>query len=139
MKILIIIILAAISAGMIYFALCLEQRRKKYINGLKKFAEESRRFEGTVMNCTNEKPRAVILHFRDEEQKKTIVHRYMFSRKHYAKNAPVTLYYNEQNDSVCVEGDNPFVYKAMLCAVGSALCTVSVPLVLAAAVMVAVG
>lgn len=122
MKILLIIILAAASAGLIYFSHVLEQRRKKYINGVKKFADENRRFEGTVMSVTKEKPRAVILKFRDEEQKKTIVHRYMFSHKRYKQGTAVTVFYDETSDSVCVEGDNPFVFKAMLCAAGSAIC-----------------
>lgn len=74
------------------------------------------------MSVTKEKPRAVILKFRDEEQKKTIVHRYMFSHKRYKQGTAVTVFYDETSDSVCVEGDNPFVFKATLCAAGSAIC-----------------
>lgn len=135
MKIFLIILIAAAAAGLVFLSRRLDLRRRKYINGVKKFAAENPRFDGIVMDCTKEKPRAVIVRFRDEAQKKTIVHRYMFSRKRYKKDAPVTLFYDETNDTVCVEGDNPFVHKAMLCAVGSALCIGAIPFLTAAAVV----
>lgn len=135
MKIFLTILLVLVAAGLVYASYLLEQRRKKYINGINAFKEKSRLFDGEVLDCTRESgSRAVILRFRDEEQRKTIVHRYMFSRRRYAKGERVKLYYREENDTVCVEGDNPFSSKAFMCALGSAAC-----ILVAAAAVFAVG
>ena len=129
-KILLMIILVLAAAGMVYLSYRLEKRRKKYINGVKKFADESRHFEGTV---TSTAKGYIMLKFRDEEQKKTIHHKYSYARRRYKTDSPVTVFYDEQSDSACVEGDNPFVHKAFWCAMGSVACIVC------AAAMLAVG
>ncbi len=122
MKILILILSLAAATALVYLAYRLEQRRKKYINGVRKFSEANRRFDGTV---TSRGKGSIMLKFRDDELKKTIHHRYSFSGKRYKKDAPVVIFYDEQNDSALVEGDNPFVRGAVRCAVLSAVCVVS--------------
>ena len=112
-----VIILAA--AGLIYASYSLEMRRKKYMNGIKKFEEASVRFDGTV---TSTAKGYIMLKFRDEKQKKTVHHKYTYARKRYKPEAEVTVYYDEKNDCACVERDNPFVHKAVWCAFGSAVC-----------------
>ena len=129
-KILLMIILALTASGMVYLSYRLEKRRKKYINGVRKFANKSRRFEGTVTSTAKD---YIMLKFRDEEQKKTIHHKYSYARRRYKTNSPVTVFYDEQSDSACIEGDNPFVHKAFWCAMGSVACIVC------AAAMLAVG
>lgn len=131
-KILVMIILALAAAGMVYLSYCLEKRRKKYINGVKKFSEENRRFEGTVTSTAKD---YIMLKFRDEEQKKTIHHKYSYAHKHYKTDCPVTIFYDEKSDSACVEGDNPFVHKAFWCAMGSVACIVCAAAMLAVGVM----
>ena len=114
-----VILLAA--AGLIYVSYRLEKRRKKYMNGIKKFEKESVRFDGMV---TSTAKGYIMLKFRDEAQKKTVHHKYTYARKRYKPENEVTVYYNEENDCACVEGDNPFVHKAVWCALGSAACFV---------------
>ena len=118
-EILIIAAALLIAAILIYISYRLEQRRKKYINGIKKFAEESVCFEGTVTSVSKD---YIMLKFRDEAQKKTVHHKYSYSRRRYKPEAQVTVYYDDRNDCACIEGDNPFTHKAMWCALGSALC-----------------
>ena len=100
----------------------LEERRKKYINGINNFISGSREFTGTVLGKMKGREKGVIIQFRDEEQRKTIVHRYLFSHKRYRRGAVVRLYYREDNDSMCVISDNPFAFKAFWCAAGYAAC-----------------
>ena len=100
----------------------LEERRKKYINGINNFISGSREFTGTVLGRMKGGEKGVIIQFRDEEQRKTIVHRYLFSHKRYRRGAVVRLYYREDNDSMCVISDNPFAFKAFWCAAGYAAC-----------------
>ena len=116
----------------------LEERRKKYINGINNFISESREFTGTVLGRMKGGEKGVIIQFRDEEQHKTIVHRYLFSHKRYRRGTVVRLYYREDNDSMCVISDNPFAFKAFWCAAGYAACIfgTAVSLVLAITLIV---
>lgn len=117
-----VIVIAAIlliATGLIYISYRLEKRRKKYMNGIKRFEEASARFEGTV---TSTAKGYIMLKFRDETLKKTVHHKYSYARKRYKPEAKVTVYYDEKNDCACVVGDNPFVHKAVWCALGSAVC-----------------
>ncbi len=118
-NIIIIVVTLLIAAGLIYVSYRLEKRRKKYINGIKRFEDASVRFDGTVTSIAKG---YIMLKFRDEAQKKTVHHKYTYANKRYKPEAEVTVYYDEKNDCACVEGDNPFVHKAVWCALGSALC-----------------
>ena len=132
MEIIVVIICLLAAAGFAYVSFMLEKRRKKYINGVKKFSEDSKRFEGVVTSTAKD---YVMLKFRDEEQKKTIHHKYTFARKRYKADSAVTVFYDEQSDSACVEGDNPFVHKAVKCAAGSAVCAAAALAAVVAAVV----
>ena len=120
-----ILILALLGAAPLLIRISgrLEERRKKYINGINNFISSgSREFTGTVLGRMKGGEKGVIIQFRDEEQRKTIVHRYLFSHKRYRRGAVVRLYYREDNDSMCVISDNPFAFKAFWCAAGYAAC-----------------
>ena len=80
---------------------------------------------------------AVILQFRDEERRSTIVHRYTESRgKHYLRGDEVELYYCDETDTACIKGDNPFDRKAHQLNVFAVLCRTAAALGIAAAVLV---
>lgn len=116
----------------------LEERRKKYINGINNFISGSREFTGTVLGRMKGGEKGVVIQFRDEEQHKTIVHRYLFSHKRYRRGTIVRLYYREDNDSMCVVRDNPFSFKAFWCAAGYAGCIVGAALSVVLAIVLAV-
>ena len=117
----------------------LEERRKKYINGINNFISSgSREFTGTVLGVMKGGEKGVIIQFRDEDQRKTIVHRYLFSHKRYRRGAKVRLYYREDNDSMCVISDNPFAFKAFWCAAGYALCILGAALSVVMAIFLVV-
>lgn len=122
LEIILILLLIAAVPLLIRTAGKLEELRKKYMNGVNNFISGSREFTGTVLGRMKGRERAVIIQFRDENQHKTIVHRYLFSHKRYRRGAKVRLYYREDNDSMCVISDNPFAFRAFWCAAGSAAC-----------------
>ncbi len=122
MALLFILILIAAIPLLLIKAKQLEKRRQKYINGIHNFMAESVEFKGVVLGNVNGKGRAAVIQFRDEVQHKTIVHRYEFSRKRYKRGTEVQLFYNEDNDSMCVVSDNPFSQKAFWCAVMCGSC-----------------
>ena len=122
LTIILILLLLGIAPTLIRISGRLEERRKKYINGINNFISESREFTGTVLGRMKGGEKGVIIQFRDEEQRRTIVHRYLFSHKRYRRGTVVRLYYREDNDSMCVVSDNPFSFKAFWCAAGYAAC-----------------
>lgn len=106
---------------------------KKYSENVKKYSVTGEKFHGTVLKSVRGKPSVIILQFRDEEQKKTIVHRYEPLSKRYKKGDDVTLYYNEATDAVSVEGDEPLSQNEIRCTEMAALCIVGAAASLAAA------
>ncbi len=118
-NVIIIAVMLLIAAGLLYISYRLEKRRKKYMNGIRRFEEASVRFDGTV---TSTAKGYIMLKFRDEAQKKTVHHKYSYARKRYKPETKITVYYDEKNDCACIVGDNPFVHKAVWCALGSAVC-----------------
>lgn len=132
---LMILFLAAAAAcvkGTVYF----DKRRREYSEktkaysaNVKKYFVTGRKFQGTVLKSVKGKKPAVILQFRDEEQKKTVVKRYEPMSGRYKKGDTVTLYYNDETDAVTIEGDEPLsndelknAEMAMMCIVAAAVC-----------------
>lgn len=105
------------------------EKTKEYSANVKKYFVTGRKFQGTVLKSVKGKTPAIIIQFRDEEQKKTVVQRYEPMSGRYKKGDTVTLYYNEETDAVTVEGDEPLSNDelksaefAMMCIVGAAAC-----------------
>ncbi|MGN0603781.1 MAG: DUF3592 domain-containing protein [Oscillospiraceae bacterium] len=127
----------AISAALIVFAAAmlilgskLAARRRKYLLGLDDFMQKCKRYKAVVLDV-NDVPidksgntvRAVILQFRDEERKSTIVHRYtQSSGKRYCRGSEVELYYCDESDTACIKGDNPFYRNAKKLGVLAVIC-----------------
>lgn len=135
-----IVFLAAVPA-LLKGASLFGKRRKEYAENVKKYSENvkkysvtGRKFNGTVLKSVRGKPSVIILQFRDEEQKKTIVHRYEPLSKRYKKGDDITLYYNEETDAVSVEGDEPLSQNEIRCTEMAALCIVGAAACAAAAV-----
>lgn len=121
------------------------KRRTKYLNGLDAFIGKCKRYKAVVLDV-NDVPtdksgntvRAVILQFRDEEQKRTVVHRYTDSSgKRYYRGSEVELYYCEESDTACIKDDNPFTRNAsrlmtyaILMRILSALCIIAAIIVI---------
>ncbi len=120
-----VIFFSLIAAGVVcvIFGRHLFLRRKKYIDGMNSFIEKCRRYDGTVLDVSDVPVdgaenviHAVILQFRDEERKRTIIHRYTCSGGgRYYRGDRVSVYYCEETDSACIKNDNPFYHKAKSC------------------------
>ncbi len=119
----IMIIFLVLAAGCIAAGRVLSMRREKYLRGMNSFIDTCRRYEGIVLDVKDvpidakqNVVHAAILQFRDEEQGKTIVHRYTGTAgQKYSRGDKVTVYYNEKTDSACIKEDNIFAKKALLC------------------------
>lgn len=145
MKIFLILIFLAAVPAFVKGAAVFDKRRREYAENVKNISENvkkysvtGRKFDGTVLKSVRGKPPAIILQFRDEEQKKTIVKRYEPLSKRYKKGDPVTLYYNEETDAVTVGGDEPLSRDEFRCTELSALCLIGAAASAAAAVYVLV-
>ncbi|MGN0600323.1 MAG: hypothetical protein ACI4JK_10560 [Oscillospiraceae bacterium] len=120
------------SAAMLILGAKLSARRKKYLRGLEDFMQKSKRYKAAVLDVKDvpvdregNTVSAVILQFRDEERKGTIVHRYTESQgKHYIRGDEVELYYCDETDTACIKGDNPFDRKAHTLGIFSVLCRI---------------
>ena len=135
----------AISAALLILGAKLSERRKKYLLGLEEFMRKCKRYTASVLDVKDvpvdregNTVRAVILQFRDEEHKSTIVHRYTQSRrkKHYMRGDKVELYYCDETDTACIKGDNPFDRKARLLGACAWLCRTAAAFGIIAAVLI---
>lgn len=136
MKIFLMILFLAAAAACVKGAMYFDKRRREYSEktkaysaNVKKYFVTGRKFQGTVLKSVKGKKPAIILQFRDEEQKKTVVQRYEPMSGRYKKGDSVTLYYNEETDTVTVEGDEPFSHDELkngemflVCVIGAAVC-----------------
>lgn len=137
--------MTAAAAGLIYLSHRLYERKKKYDAGLESFMMKCKRYHAVVLDVNDvpvgksgETVRAVILQFRDEEKKSTIVHRYTSGTgKRYYRGSEVDVYYCEETDNACIKGDNPFTknanalrFFAVLCRIAAALLVISAVLLL---------
>ncbi len=92
--------------------------REKYLRGLNKFTDECKQFEAVVLeqiltDKDGKKTNEVIIQFRDEENHKTVVHKYTLAHKRgYKRGDKVMFFYNESNDLSCIYNDNPFSRNA---------------------------
>lgn len=144
--ILIFILSAGAAAFLIFLSKKCTLRRANYINGMEEFMAKCRPYEASVLDVAdvpvdNGKSviPSVILSFRDEENRKTIVHRYTGSgRRKYKRGDAVTLYYCEETDSACIKNDNPFKRKADLCFFLEILCCTMAGLLLVGGVTIMV-
>lgn len=125
--------LIILTAAMLILASKLSVRRKKYLLGLDDFTQKCKRYKAVVLDV-NDVPidksgntvRAVILQFRDEERKSTIVHRYtQSSGKRYCRGSEVELYYCDESDTACIKGDNPFYRNAKKLGVLALICRIT--------------
>lgn len=132
------------SAAMLILGAKLSARRKKYLWGLEDFMQKSKRYKAAVLDVKDvpvdregNTVSAVILQFRDEERKGTIVHRYTESQgKHYIRGDEVELYYCDETDTACIKGDNPFDRKAHTLGIFSVLCRIFAAFGIFAAVLI---
>lgn len=133
-----------ISAALLILGAKLSERRKKYLLGLEDFMRKCKRYTASVLDVKDvpvdregNTVRAVILQFRDEEHKSTVVHRYTESRrKHYVRGDKVELYYCDETDTACIKDDNPFDRKARLLGTCALLCRTAAVLGIIAAVLI---
>lgn len=133
-----------ISIALFILGARLSERRKKYLHGLDEFMRKCRRYKAAVLDVKDvpidregNTVSAVILQFRDEERKSTIIHRYTEScGKHYSRGNEVDLYYCDETDTACIKGDNPFDQKAKQLRVFSVLCRTAAAMGTIAAVLV---
>lgn len=133
-----------LSAALLILGAKLSERRKKYLRGLEDFMQKCRHYKASVLDVKDvpvdrdgNTVSAVILQFRDEERKSTIVHRYtQSSGKRYFRGDDVELYYCDETDTACIKDDNPFYRKARRLGAFSALCRITAVLGIAAAVLV---
>ncbi|MGN0609057.1 MAG: hypothetical protein ACI4J6_07610 [Oscillospiraceae bacterium] len=120
------------SAALLFLGRLFKRRREKYIDGMNRFIDRCRRFDGVVTACGDipadregNTVKAVVVSFRDPEMKRTVVHRYTGSGRRYDKGDRVEIYYCEETDSACIKNDNPFFRKARVCRVLCVLCRVA--------------
>lgn len=131
------------AGGLLFLAYKLFERKKKYDLGLESFMMKSKRYRAVVLDVNDvpvskdgETVRAVILQFRDEEKKSTIVHRYTSGTgKRYYRGSEVEVYYCEETDNACIKGDNPFAKKADTLALFAVLCRISAAVLIVSAVL----
>lgn len=133
-----------LSAALLILGAKLSERRKKYLRGLEDFMRKCRHYKASVLDVKDvpvdregNTVSAVILQFRDEERKSTIVHRYtQSSGKRYFRGDEVELYYCDETDTACIKGDNPFDRKAHQLNVFAVLCRTAAALGIASAVLI---
>lgn len=133
-----------LSAALLILGAKLSERRKKYLRGLEDFMQRCRHYKASVLDVKDvpvdregSVVSAVILQFRDEEHKSTVIHRYTESHgKHYLRGDEVELYYCDETDTACIKGDNPFDRKAQRLGALSVLCRASAALGIIAAVLI---
>lgn len=131
------------AAGLFFLARKLSVRKEKYDLGLESFMMKSKRYRAVVLDVNDvpvgkdgETVRAVILQFRDEEKKSTIVHRYTSGTgKRYYRGSEVEVYYCEETDTACIKGDNPFAKKADTLRFFSVLCRISAAMLIISAIL----
>ncbi len=129
-KIIIIAVFIAAVTALLILSKRLLRRRDNYIGGINSFVDKCSRFEGIVLDVKDvpidrdgNEIRAVILQFRDDANRRTIVHRYTGSSgRRYSRGDKVEVYYCEKSDSACIKNDNPFYRKAKRCSALSVLC-----------------
>lgn len=132
------------SAALLILGAKLSARRQKYLRGLDDFMRKCRRYKASVLDVKDvpvdrdgSTVSAVILRFRDEDRKSTIIHRYTESSgKHYLRGDEVELYYCDETDAACIKGDNPFDRKARRLGAFSVLCRIAAALGIAAAMLI---
>lgn len=132
------------SAALLILGAKLSERRGKYLLGLEDFMQKSKHYKASVLDVKDvpvdregNTVSAVILQFRDEEHKSTVVHRYTEScGKHYLRGDTVELYYCDETDTACIKGDNPFDRKARRLGTFALLCRTAAALGLIAAVLI---
>lgn len=133
-----------ISAALLILGAKLSERRKKYLRGLDEFMQKCKRYKATVLDVKDvpvdregNTVSAVILQFRDEERKSTIIHRYTESSgKRYFRGDEVELYYCDETDNACIKGDNPFYRNARQLGLFSVLCRIAASVGIIAAVLI---
>lgn len=133
-----------LSAALLILGAKLSERRKKYLRGLEDFMRKCKRYNASVLDVKDvpvdregNTVSAVILQFRDEDRKSTIVHRYTESRgKDYHRGNEVELYYCDETDTACINGDNPFDRKARRLGFFAVLCRTAAALGIIAAILI---
>lgn len=125
-------VLMILAGALFFLGRVFKRRREKYMDGMNRFIDKCRRFDGVVM-ASGDIPadregntvKAAVVSFRDPELKRTVVHRYTGSGKKYEKGAHVEIFYCDETDSACIKNDNPFFRKARVCRLLCILCRIA--------------
>lgn len=125
-------VLMLLAAALLFAGRTFKRRREKYLDGMNRFIDRCRRFDGVVTACGDipadregNTVKAVVVSFRDPEMKRTVVHRYTGSGRKYEKGAHVEIYYCDETDSACIKNDNPFFRKSRVCRMLCVLCRIA--------------
>ncbi len=113
----------------VFFSVKLQRQRTLHIGELDRFLKKCQKYEAEILDVKklssdkDIKPiYTIILRFRDEEQRKTIIHRYTDSKhKKYSVGGRLSVFYCEETDSACIENDNTLKRRADLCRAFSVL------------------
>lgn len=122
-------VFTALAGTLVFLGRACMRRREKYLDGMNRFIDKCRRYDGIVTACGDipadregNTVKAVVVSFRDTELKRTVVHRYTGSARKYSKGDRVEIYYCDETDSACIKNDNPFYRKAKKCRMLCVLC-----------------